>query len=473
MDLFIVDPNESAAKSFDQPINTPNNEGTATFNQDYTEMIFTRCFAEGKNEDNYCKLLTSQFVDGSWTVPSVLDFVEDDVNYTHPSLSSDGGRLYFASNHPDGWGGYDIYVSERTPEGWDFPQLMGRTVNTEGNETFPFIDKDTLYFSSDYHPGMGGLDVFRTHKMDEENWVPIQNLKPPLNSGSDDFGYVIDYRAAKSDDDVLHVGYFSSSRFDGKGRDDIYKYEKRNLPPPPPPPVVDTTEITPPPIVYKMILEGYVLEKIFQDAGNPNSKVLGRRPLGGAKVQINFRDTSMQIEVGDDGFFSFELEENMNYDFFGSRTDYLNNTTRFSSKGIGKDPANPTQKFTVELVLDKIFKDREITLENIYYNLDKWDIRNDAKPSLDKLATLLQRNPQIKIQLSAHTDCQGNDGYNQTLSQKRAQSVVDYLSSKGISSDRLTPVGYGESSLAIECICTRCSEDEHQANRRTTFKVVE
>ncbi|MEL6923644.1 MAG: OmpA family protein [Bacteroidota bacterium] len=471
MDLFIVDPEDSSARLFDNVINTAGNEGTATFNQDYTEMIFTRCYGEEKNADAYCKLMSSSFENNSWTAPVVLGFVEDKVNYTHPSLSPDGGRLYFSSNHPDGWGGYDIYVSERTPEGWDYPQLMGRTINSEGNETFPFIDKDTLYFSSDFHPGMGGLDIFRTYKMDAENWVPIHNLKPPINSGSDDFAYVIDYNAASSDPEVLHLGYFSSSRFDGKGKDDIYKYEKRLLPPPPPPPVEDSTEVAP--IVYKMILEGYVLEKIFEDASNPNSKVLGRRPLGGASVQVSFRDTSMRFEVDEDGYFSFELEEDMNYDFFGSKADYLNNNTRFSSKGIGKDPANPVQKFTVELVLDKIFRDREITLENIYYNFEKWDIRDDAKPTLDKLAALLQRNPQVKIQLSSHTDCRGNDGYNQDLSQKRAQSVVDYLISKGIGTERLTPVGYGEERLEVECICTRCSEDQHQANRRTTFKVLE
>ena len=125
------------------------------------------------------------------------------------------------------------------------------------------------------------------------------------------------------------------------------------------------------------------------------------------------------------------------------------------------------------MVLDKIFKDKEITLDNIYYNFEKWDIRDDAKPTLDKLTTILNQNPQIKIQLSSHTDCRGNDNYNQDLSQKRAQSVVDYLISNGINSERLTAVGYGENRLEIECICGRCTEEEHQANRRTTFKVVE
>ena len=140
---------------------------------------------------------------------------------------------------------------------------------------------------------------------------------------------------------------------------------------------------------------------------------------------------------------------------------------------MGKDPANPIQKFEVELVLDKIFKYKEITLENIYYDYDKWDIRADAQPTLNKLAETLAQNPQIKIQLSSHTDCRGNDDYNASLSQKRAESAVNYLITKGIEPARLSAKGYGESQPAVSCNCNKCSEAEHQANRRTTFKVLE
>lgn len=471
MDLFIIDPQSSRVETFDAVINTPNNEGTVTFNQDFTEMIFTRCFSEEKNADNYCQLMISQQEGSSWTVPVPLKlFEEENINYGHPSLSVDGSTLYFAAEHPDGWGGFDIYTAERTPDGWEYPQLMGRTINTEGNEMFPFVDQDTLYFASDYHTGMGGLDIFRSYKTND-GWTPIQNLRSPINSGADDFGYIIDYQAAKSEG-AVHIGYFTSKRFDGKGNDDIYRYEKFPPPPPPPTPPADST-VKPEPIVYKMILEGFVLEKIYQDPANPNSRVLGRKPLPGSEVEIKYRDTVMKVTVGEEGMFTLELEAERDYQFFASRPDYLNNNAKFSTKGIAKDPRNPTQKFELEIVLDKIFKDKEITLNNIYYNYDKWDIRDDAKPTLDELAQTLEQNPQIRIQLSSHTDCRGTNVYNENLSQKRAQSVVDYLISKGISADRLTAVGYGETRLEVECACGRCTEEQHQANRRTTFKVIE
>ena len=152
---------------------------------------------------------------------------------------------------------------------------------------------------------------------------------------------------------------------------------------------------------------------------------------------------------------------------------YLNNSEKFTSKGLGKDPANPIQKFEVEIVLDKIYKNKEITLENIYYNYDKWDIRTDAEPTLIKLAATLAENPAIKIQLSSHTDCRGKDDYNATLSQKRAESAVNFLISKGIPTERLVAKGYGESQPAVSCDCAKCTEDQHQANRRTTFKILE
>jgi outer membrane protein OmpA-like peptidoglycan-associated protein len=151
----------------------------------------------------------------------------------------------------------------------------------------------------------------------------------------------------------------------------------------------------------------------------------------------------------------------------------LNNLAKFSTKGIAKDPANPEQIFEIEIILDKIYLDKEIRLENIYYDLDKWDIRADAQPTLDKLTETLKLNPKVKIQLSSHTDCRGTVPYNETLSQKRAQSAVDYLISKGIEAQRLEARGYGEGVPEATCACASCSEDEHQLNRRTAFKVVE
>lgn len=465
-DLFVVDLKSNIVEAFDTKLNTPLNEGTVTFSRDFSEVYFTRCFGDKRN-DFYCKLMVSKIDGDSWSEPKVLDFVKDNINYGHPTLSEDGSTLYFSCNDDEGWGGYDIYMVERTPDGWGTPILMSRSINTIGNEMFPYIDKDTLYFSSDAHTGMGGLDIFRTYRMGSD-WTPVFNLKSPINSGADDFGYAIDYEAPKRSD-ILEVGYFSSTRDNGAGNDDIYRFEKRPLPPPPP---IEEGE-EPEPIVYKMILNGYILEKIYADPGNPDSKVLGRKPLNNARVQVNFNGKTENFTVGEDGLFTMELKESMDYNFFASKEEYLNNENRFSTKGIGKDPKNPVLTFEVEIELDRIFRDREIVLEDIYYDFDRWFIRDDAKPTLDALTRALQLNPDRKIQLSSHTDCRGNDNYNQSLSQKRAQSAVDYLISKGIDPNRLTAVGYGENALRVDCACSRCSEEEHQANRRTTFKFVE
>jgi peptidoglycan-associated lipoprotein len=465
--LYVVDLASNKIDAFDQRINTGNNEGTAAFNKNYTEVYFTRCFGV-KREDAHCKLMVSERRGEGWSEPRVLDFVAPNVNYGHPSLSANGKELFFSCNHPDGWGGYDIWMSQRTIDGWGPPELLGRGVNTPGDEKFPFIDGDTLYFSSDWHTGMGGLDIFRSYKLSNGAWSPAYNLLPPINSGADDFGFVIDHRAKKAPG-VLQAGYFSSKRSDGLGNDDIYRFEKRI----PPEPQEEEIVEKPKEIEYKLLLEGYVLEKIFADPSNPNSRVLGRRPIPGAKVQSVIGDQTRVFTVDEEGFFSMELAENTDYVFLGSKENYLNNQTTFSTKGVGRDPNRPVQIFELEIVLDKIFLNKEIVLENIYYDFDKWNIRDDAKPTLDALTRNLQLNPGIRIQLGSHTDCRGSNAYNLTLSQRRAQSAVDYLITKGIDPDRLQARGYGENQPAVDCPCARCTEDEHQMNRRTTFAIVE
>ncbi|MCB0571808.1 MAG: OmpA family protein, partial [Phaeodactylibacter sp.] len=468
-DLFLVDLGSNSISGFDPALNTENNEGTAAFNQDFTEMYFTRCFGGKKDAVDYCRILVSEGSAGSWSVPYMLNFMKDGVNYVHPSLSPDGSILYFASDDPEGWGGWDIYASERQADGeWGNPILLSRVINTQGDEKFPFIDADTLYFASDSHTGMGGLDIFRSVKMANGSWGPPYNLKAPINSGGDDFGFIIDYESPEPEG-VLQQGYFTSTREDGRGSDDIYRWRK--VPPPPAPPVAQKEE--PKPEDYKLLLEGYVLEKIYEDPTNPNSKVLGRKLLPGAQVEIQYGRQKETVTVGENGQFSLQLQEDTDYDFLASKEQYLNNAESFSTKGIGRDPDNPVQTFEIEIVLDRIFFDREIRLENIYYDFDKWDIRDDAKPTLDELARNLKLNPAIRIQLGSHTDCRGATRYNEELSQKRAQSAVDYLISKGIDPGRLVARGYGESQPEVDCLCNRCTEDEHQQNRRTTFKIIE
>lgn len=469
-DLFISDQNGTVQK-LEGVVNTPQNEGTAVFTKDGKKMYFSRCFSEIKRADQYCKLMVSTLEDGQWSEPELLPFVKEKVNYAHPAISEDGRRLYFTSDDKEGWGGYDIYFSTYDGTGWGEPKVLSRSINTLEDDMYPVLDADTLYFASSGHTGMGGLDIFRSYQMPQGRWSPTQNLLPPINSGADDFAYVKDPRKALTGD-LLEQGYFTSSRSGGPGNDDIYRYERRPPPPPPEPEVQDTIEKDPEPIVYKLLLKGYVLEKIFETPDDPDSRYLGRKPLPGSKVQILVNDKSETVEIGGDGLFELELEQDQSYTFFANKEGYLTNDTRFSTVGIGQDPNNPVQEFEVEIVLDKIYIDREIVLENIYYDFDESFIREDAKPNLDELFGVLTQNPTINIQISSHTDCRGRANYNERLSQDRAQSVVDYLIGKGISPARLSAKGYGKSRLAIECVCSQCTEDEHQANRRTTFKIL-
>ncbi len=470
-DLYLVENN--TANGFDKGINTDFNEAAASFTGDYAEMFFVRSGGE-QVEEQFTKIFYSKKINGTWTTPEVLPFCKDKVNYSTPSVSKDGKTLYFASNDPEGWGGLDIYMCTRTSEGFVAPLILGRTLNTVGNEAYPYVENDTLYFASDYHTGMGGWDIFKSTRLGESNWSSPHNLKSPVNSGADDFGYAIDNQSTMKDG-IYQQGYFTSNRIGGKGNDDIYKFERGT---PPPRPVVvklDTPKVTPKPkeIVYKNTLDIIVLEKIYAFSDNPNSKVLGKKPLADAKVSINFGGKKKDFAVNTEGVASIDLEDNIDYNFLASKTEYLNNQAKFTTKGLGKDPANPIQKFEVEIVLDKIYKNKEIVLENIYYDLNKWDIRPDAQPTLNKLSETLQQNPQLKIQLSSHTDCRSSDAYNATLSQKRAEAAVNYLISKGLDPVRLVPKGYGEAQPAVGCDCKKCSEEEHQANRRTTFKVLE
>ena len=419
-------------------------------------------------------------MESEWNDPTPLPFQKEKINYLHPALSADGNTLYFSSNDPEGWGGYDLYTVQRDNKaetGWGEPKLLSRNLNTPGNELFPTLDADTLYFASDGLPGMGGLDIFRTYKSERNAWAPPINLKSPVNSGADDFGFLLAMQKggaklppATKPGDLMRSGFLTSNRTGTRGGDDIWRFEQRV--PPPKPPQRDTAPTKP--LAYKLLLEGYVLEKIFTVPDDPNSKVLGRKPLTGATVVAEATGGKKQtFTVKDDGFFKMELTENTDYTFTATLDGYLSNNAKFSTKGIAKDASNPVQTFEIEIVLDKIFRNREIVLENIYYDYDKWDIRPDAEPTLNRLADVLHQNPGIHIQLGSHTDCRGNDTYNQTLSQRRAESAVNYLISKGIEGGRLAAIGYGETQPAADCACARCTEAEHQINRRTTFKVLE
>jgi outer membrane protein OmpA-like peptidoglycan-associated protein/tetratricopeptide (TPR) repeat protein len=478
MNLMVVEPDNASPQLLLPAVSgTLSNAGVCVLNKGGTELFMSRSVSYSKGDDAFNRLFVCSRTgpQEEWSVPEQLPFQKDRVNYMHPALSSDGNTLFFAANDPDGWGGYDLCAMQRNPRkesGWEEPVILGRNVNSSGNEVFPTTDADTLYFSSDGLPGMGGLDIFKTYRTDR-GWTPPFNLKAPANSGYDDFSFLVHNTAPKNTfkrlGELIRSGLLSSNRKSegAKGGDDIYRFEQRIPLPKPVPPDTQTVKVVTP----KLLLDVYVLEKIYADPDNPNSSVLGRKPLQNVSVSAEFSGKKQSFATNSEGFYRLELSESTDYSFLAASPGYLSARERFSSKGIARDAANPVQYFELEIVLDKIYRQTEIVLENIYYDYDKWDIRKDAEPSLDKLAEILRQNTDIKIQLGSHTDCRGNDAYNLSLSQKRAQSAVNYLISKGIDPSRLTAAGYGETSPAASCACARCTEAEHQLNRRTTFKI--
>jgi len=469
-DIFTV--NEKGNVNPFSELNSEYNEGTPTFNSTGTTVYFTRCGSDKKEGTDYCKIYFSKKnKEGKWAKPKLCSFAEGEANYAHPYLTEDSKTLYFSSD-VNGFGGTDIFKVVQTDEGWSRPNNLGETVNTRKNEKFPFRYIDTLYFASDGHAGMGGLDVFKAVKV-RGTWRDTENLRAPINSGEDDFGFIL--REKTDGTDRQMEGYLTSTRKGGEGKDDIYYFTKKYIVPPPPPPIdtiippsIDTV-IPPPELVYNFNLKGKVLVKRYAN-DDPNSPIIDSLAADNARVSISFLYNNETIITNELGEFELQLKEEVDYFFLASKEGYLNNSERLSTKG-ERDKNAPNKDFELVIVLDKIFKNQEITLENIYYDYDKWDIRPDAEPSLNLLIKVLNENPTISIQLASHTDCRGENDYNRNLSAKRAQSAVNYLISNGINASRLNAQGYGEERPAVACACDNCTKEEHQANRRTTFKI--
>jgi peptidoglycan-associated lipoprotein len=465
-DVLVTNPNESSiltAPSFLAKINTAANEGNFVQSADLTTIYFTRCGEESKNADQYCRIFSMQQTVEGWSDPLILSFCTGNFNYGHAFPSNDGKSLFFASDDPLGFGGYDLYKVDRSGDSWTDPAILPPTINTTGDEMFPYIVGDTLYFASDFHPGMGGLDVFKTYRTGVRTWSVPENLKPPFNSGADDFG-LIWAASAENQPTALRTGYISSTRPGGKGDDDIYKIREQ-IPPPP-----DTTKPTF--SNFRFVLNIYALTPIYKIPSDPNSTILGRKILSGAKLAIRGHLDTVFLS-SETSPATFEIFPGNRYTISASAEGYLNTEISFDASEISVDSMVAEQQFDIEILLDKLFIDQEIVLENIYYDFDRWEIRSDAKPTLVNLAQILFANPGITIELASHTDCRGSANYNQELSQRRAQSAVDFLISIGVEPNRLRAMGYGESRPSTDCPCNRCSEAEHQQNRRTTFRILE
>ncbi len=430
-------------------INSEFEDGTPSFSSDYKELYFTRCEV-GKREKKGCIIMYSKRNGDKWSEPKNLGILPDSLVAAHPSISKDGLTLYFVSDLAGGFGKKDIWkvTRNRTGDAWSKPVNLGPDINTPGDELFPYIREDgTLYFSSDGHIGMGGLDIFKAKAQPDGSWV-VENMKPPINSFADDFGIVFE--------DGNEKGIFSSTR-KGKGNDDLYSFE---LPP------------------LKFNVTGLVKD---EKTG---------APIQGSVVQLIASDGSnLQAETGSGGDFKFALKADVDYIFLASKRGYLNGKEKETTKGQDK-----SREFMVTILLTSI--DKPIELPNILYDFDKWDLRPESMVSLDKLVETLNDNPNITIELMSHTDSRNTEEYNLILSQKRAQSVVDYLTSKGISLERLTAKGYGKSqpkvvdaeiaaqnpflkageTLTEQYINTLANDEQkeiaNQINRRTEFKVL-
>ncbi|MFN5237173.1 MAG: flagellar motor protein MotB, partial [Bacteroidota bacterium] len=352
MNLMVVEPdNASPQLLFADASGSITNAGVCTLNKNGTELFLSRSVGYSKGDDAFNKLFvcSRSGTEEEWSAPEQLPFQKDKVNYMHPALSSDGNTLFFAANDTDGWGGYDLCAMQRNPRkesGWEEPVILGRNVNSSGNEVFPTIDADTLYFSSDGLPGMGGLDLFKSYRTDR-GWTPPFNLKAPVNSGYDDFSFLVLTTAPKNTfkrpGELVRTGLLSSNRKSegAKGGDDIYRFEQRiPLPKPVPPDTAVVRVVTP-----KLILDVYVLEKIHADPGDPNSIVIGRKPLTAAAVNAEFSGKNQSFNTNNEGFCRLELSESTDYAFSASFPGYLSDKARFSSKGIARDPNNPVQYF--------------------------------------------------------------------------------------------------------------------------------
>lgn len=444
LDIFATALTDSAAAMGGavRPYDNINVEGLhdalATFANEGRTVVFARGNQGTKKGRQNVDLFVSNFRGNAWTEPQLLSINDPQAWDSSPAFSPDGRTLYFSSSRKGGFGGNDIYKVEIDESGrFSKPENLGPEINTPGNESFVSIGPDgTVYVASDGLPGLGNLDLFRI-----ENGRPV-NLGQPINSPGDDFGIFFQNK---------YAGFFSSNREAGKGGDDLYRFERDarkqvNF-------FVDGT-------LYQL-REGAQKRTVV-----PNHPVVLQNEEG-EPIETATTDAS--------GHFTFALDSASTYYLVSEKPGFF--TARQSVTTEGKMPPQDqlTQqvnevRLNASLVLNEIVEQKAIVLENIFYDFDKADIRPDAAIELDKLVQILEDNPGISIELSSHTDVRGTEAYNLDLSQRRAESAVEYIISQGIDRSRITAKGYGESRLIVPNATT---EEEHQRNRRTEFKVVE
>jgi len=435
--------------AFSKNFNQPYNDGPAAFSSDYSTIYLTRSYNDRTVKKDHIKnhllkIFYAKTNGKNWSDEKPFFLNSKYYSVAHPSISPDGKTIYFSSDMPGGFGASDIWFCTGQNDKWSTPKNLGAEVNTFGNEVFPFILNDsTLYFSSNGLPGYGGLDVFVTMKNDGSWQTPI-NIKKPVNSSYDDFSFILD----ASD---TH-GFFSSNRPDpyGLGSDDIYACIRLA--------VIPESKRVNTPRPKSFFVSGYVKDL--------NSLL----PITEATVYLlNTKTGKVKVlRTNDEGFYKSAMDKGGSYVAKATQLNYLPECLSFSPPA-----ANQAMllKAPYDLLLDKFEVNKVYKLENIFFDPDKWYIRPDAEPALDKLVKIMMENP-ISVELGSHTDCIGTYLDNDILSQKRAESAVNYIIQKGIGRDRITAKGYGERKLINRCADgVKCTPAEHQANRRTEFKI--
>lgn len=450
-DFFLVKQDEKGAWlapiELEDEVNTEFDEGTSSFSRDGNTMYYTYC-AQDPEGPRTAEIYMSTRSSAKWGKGTRTTIVKDSVTALgHPSISPDGKYLYYVSDAVGGYGGKDIFRSRVAGNDFGPMENLGSEINTPGDEMFPYVrDSVTLYFASDGHPGMGGLDIFKATLDSTGKWN-VENMKAPINSSGDDFGITFAGNKEK--------GFFSSNRNDARGYEHIYSFELPTI---------------------TIFIEGIVSD-------------VDENPIEDATVRIVGKDgLNEKVLAKKDGTYRVELERDIRYVMMASARGYLNQNYELRTS-----PEEKNETYIVDFFLSPISK--PVVIENIFYDFDKATLRSESTKALDEMIKMLNDNPNVTIELGAHTDRKGTDQYNERLAQRRAQSVVDYLIANGIKADRLEAKGYGESVpktinkkmakeyeflkegdvLTEEFILTLTPEQQEtadQINRRTEFKVL-
>ena len=428
-------------------INSEYDEGACTFSPDGQTMYFTRC-THDPEYPRYAQIYTSTRSDASWSAPEPLEITKDTLSsFAHPTVSPDGQWVYFVSDMPGGVGGLDIWRVQLDEHGLGAVDNLGEPINTPGNEMFPsFRPNGELYFSSDGHVGMGGLDLFKAEQDSTGEWS-VENLKAPMNSQGDDFGMTFE--------GLHNRGYFCTNRGDARGWDHIMSFECPEV---------------------LLTVKGWVYEKDGYELPN------------GLVYMVGNDGTNLKLSVKGDGSFTQEIQPNVDYVFLGTCKGFLNHKEQ-----LRVDTSSVSKEYVLQFELASITA--PVLVDNVFYAFDSAELTDSSTLALDSLVILMEDNPNITIELSSHCDYRGNDAYNERLSQRRAESVVNYLIAHGVAMDRLTPIGYGEKRPKVirkrlterypflhendtltEAFILKLPEEQQEIcnalNRRTEFRVL-